>query len=151
MQTRAKFTEAWVKRLVDVVDSQLQPAARQKLMESCGRACYTAGHGERPAKTDPHALEQLLAGLKKWSSEDGLVRKGRTIDFTYGKPPGAKGARCLCPVVESGPAGLSGTYCQCSVGYVKEMFERATGKPVHVELVESLKRGGQKCRFLIHI
>lgn len=150
MQTRAKFTEAWVKRLVDVVDSQLQPAARQKLMES-GRACYTAGHGERPAKTDPHALEQLLAGLKKWSSEDGLVRKGRTIDFTYGKPPGAKGARCLCPVVESGPAGLSGTYCQCSVGYVKEMFERATGKPVHVELVESLKRGGQKCRFLIHI
>ncbi|HQT92614.1 MAG TPA: DUF6144 family protein, partial [Candidatus Kryptobacter bacterium] len=58
---------------------------------------------------------------------------------------------CLCPLVESGPEGLSGTYCDCSVGYVREMFRTYTGKAVSVELLESLKRGGRTCRFGITV
>jgi predicted hydrocarbon binding protein len=34
---------------------------------------------------------------------------------------------------------------------VKEMFERAVGKPVRVELTESIKRGGKACRFVVRV
>jgi hypothetical protein len=148
---RLEFIEPWVKRLMEVVDSRLDAPARQEFMETCGRTCFAARHGARPAKPEPNALEELIAALKKWTGEEGLRREGNTIHFAYGKPSGADRVRCLCPVVETGPAGLSPTYCQCSVGYVKEMFERAAGKPVQVELTESLKRGGQACRFVIRV
>jgi predicted hydrocarbon binding protein len=52
-------------------------------------------------------------------------------------------------MVENVPTGLSPVYCHCSVGYVKEMFEQATGKSIQVALKESLKRGGKACRFHI--
>ena len=58
---------------------------------------------------------------------------------------------CMCPLVESGPPGLSPTFCYCSTGYVKEIFERTTGKPVTVDLIESLKMGGKDCVFGITI
>jgi predicted hydrocarbon binding protein len=57
----------------------------------------------------------------------------------------------MCPVVESGPTELSRTYCQCSAGYVKEVFERMTGLPCRVEVLESLRTGGTRCRFKIDI
>jgi hypothetical protein len=150
LERRARFADAWMKRLMTVVDSQLDPQSRLKLMESNGRACYASYKGERPAKIQPDALDQLIAEMKKWSGEDGVRREGNTIHLTYG-PAGAGEKRCLCPMVENITAGLSATYCHCSVGYVKEMFERATGKPVQVDLAESLKRGGKACRFLIKI
>jgi hypothetical protein len=55
----------------------------------------------------------------------------------------------FCPLTEKGPEGLSGLYCECSVGYVKYMIERVTGTTVKVELLESLKRGGKGCNGVV--
>jgi len=43
---------------------------------------------------------------------------------------------------------MSKSYCDCSAGYVKEAFERATGKTVlKVKVLESILQGGKDCRF----
>ncbi len=147
---RSKFADAWMKRLMTVIDSQMDPVSREKFMESMGRSCYIAQHGPPPAAVSPGSLDKLIARLKKWSGADGLRREGNTIHLTYG-PAGADKKRCLCPMVESISAGLSPTYCHCSTGYVKEMFEQATGKAIQVKLTESLKRGGKACRFRIQV
>lgn len=44
---------------------------------------------------------------------------------------------------------MSASYCWCSVGYVQEIHERVFGRPVNVELVESVLRGNPRCRFRI--
>jgi predicted hydrocarbon binding protein len=84
-----------------------------------------------------------------------IRHEGSLVYFDYvGNPQtGVKVANgfCLCPLVEKGPEGLSGTYCECSIGYVNAMFEHVGGKSVRVELLESLKRGGRGCRFKIHL
>ena len=57
---------------------------------------------------------------------------------------------CLCPTAEAqGVKKISPTFCWCSVGYVKEMHERIFGRPVNVELVQSVLMGGKRCRFRI--
>jgi len=61
------------------------------------------------------------------------------------------GQYCMCPLVESGPPGLSPTFCLCSTGYVREIFERQLARPVTVELVESLKTGGRDCVFRVTV
>jgi len=57
----------------------------------------------------------------------------------------------LCTFVETKPAGLSGTYCLCSIGYVKEWFDQMFARPVTVELLESTLTGGKRCRFKIMV
>jgi len=120
-----------------------------------GETCYRGSLGA-PANETPKPIEidALVAGMKQYGGEEMARREGNTIYFQYIKnPAGLRVADgyCLCPLVESGPPGLSGTYCQCSVGYVRAMISRALGKPVQVELTESLKRGGKGCRFTIHV
>jgi hypothetical protein len=58
---------------------------------------------------------------------------------------------CLCPMVEAESKRLSEAFCQCSVGYVCQMFLTHTGMKPEVELLESLKRGGKSCRFKITV
>lgn len=58
---------------------------------------------------------------------------------------------CFSPLVENRPKGLSATYCQCSVGYMKESFRVLAGKEPKVELLESVLRGGKECRFRIEV
>lgn len=93
--------------------------------------------------------------LENYIKAAGARREGDVVYYEYGadatNPQGAgiKDGHCLCPLVESGPERLSPTYCQCSAGYVKERFERMTGTPVKVEVLESLRMGGRICRFKI--
>jgi len=133
------FSQTWVKRFMDILDQD----------------CYNGGK-PRPAghKPQPGDLDKLIAGLTKYGGDEMISREGDVIHFKYIRnPAGLKVADgwCLCPLVEKGPANLSGTFCACSEGYVAEMFERASDVPLKVEVVESLKRGGKACRFRIQL
>jgi hypothetical protein len=54
-------------------------------------------------------------------------------------------------MVENKPEGLSTIYCQCSIGYVKVQHELALKRTVEVELVDSVLRGGNRCKFKITV
>jgi hypothetical protein len=59
--------------------------------------------------------------------------------------------RCVCPLVpEEHPDGL-GALCHCSEGFAERMFSTVTGGPVHAEVVESILRGGSRCRYRIDL
>jgi hypothetical protein len=89
-------------------------------------------------------LEQWLTILARWHGGEEYVRRdGDTVEVLC--------AECLCALVNEGPARLSDTYCTCSLGWMKETFEMAAGIPVDVTLVESVKRGDQRCRFMIQL
>jgi hypothetical protein len=149
---RIEFAEGWVQRLLDNMDAMLDPQTRSGLMQACGRACYTQAFGVASnEKPSPEALDSFVQAGK----DSGVRREGNTVYFQYdnvnpqgiGIPDGV----CLCPFVESGPERLSATYCQCSAGYVRELFERITGTPVAVEVLESVRTGGKLCRFKVNL
>ena len=43
------------------------------------------------------------------------------------------------------------SYCDCSLGWQKHMFEIVFGKPVEVRYIETILRGGKTCKFEIKI
>jgi predicted hydrocarbon binding protein len=138
-----KFTQRWVKNLVASMDAHLDEETRIRLMESCGRACARAGPA-RVAKGCQGNLDEWLATLARWYGGEEYVRRDEdVVEVTC--------ARCLCDLVKDGPARLPDTYCYCSRGWMKETFEAVVEKPVDVALVESIKRGGQRCRFTIRL
>jgi predicted hydrocarbon binding protein len=44
---------------------------------------------------------------------------------------------------------LSATYCNCSRGWAKALFEGALGRPVEVVMEESIVEGDDQCKFRI--
>lgn len=151
------FTQKWVKRFFDILDDQIDEPTRVKLMQSNGEACAKGAYGDftgqAPATIDE--IDKTIASFQEKIGKENIYRKDNTVFFNYvGNPKGLKIADgyCLCPMIENGPATLSPTYCQCSVGYVGYMFQRfITYKPVKVELLESLRAGGKACRFKVLI
>lgn len=151
-------SESWIKDLMDNMDSILDEEIKIKLMQECGRACFTRAFGvaseEKPTPEEAKRyLEALkVRGFKIRQEEDKTViiySWGRDHQNPWGLILGD--GYCMCPIVETGPEELSPTYCYCSTGYVREIFIRALGKPVNVELLDSLKRGGKDCIFRIEV
>lgn len=52
---------------------------------------------------------------------------------------------CPCPMLASVDRLETDTWCQCTKGYTKTLFERAFGCRVEVELLKSIKTGGDVC------
>jgi hypothetical protein len=136
-----EFAQRWVENLMASMDAHLDDEARIELMEACGRACARTGPA-RVAGDCQGNLDRWLTILDRWHGGEEYVRRdGDTVEVLC--------VECLCALVKDGPARLSDTYCTCSLGWMKETFEMVVGGPVGVTLVESVKRGGQRCRFTI--
>ncbi|HVP38703.1 MAG TPA: hypothetical protein VMS93_05900 [Candidatus Saccharimonadales bacterium] len=153
---RMEFADGWVKRFFDAVDQNLDEPTRKRLMEANGRSCFTAYAGPRRHPPAADAVERFSKWVAEEGAKHGYSMEGRVIHFEYlGSAETGKASPeciCLCPLVEAQVAGqISPTYCHCSVGYVKEMHERRLGRPVQVELVDSILRGGRRCKFQIMV
>ncbi len=53
--------------------------------------------------------------------------------------------QCYCSCVNNINTPISKTWCYCTLGYAKKMFEHILDRCVEVELLESVKTGGSKC------
>ncbi len=152
---RMEFSDRWVRRFMSVLDATLDEETRARVMAANGRACFREWIASEGKKVTPVPFEQWAAKVRQ-DPPDAVVRvEGNTIlwEYTASAETGKASPErvCLCPMVESKPAGLSRTFCLCSVGYVKENFEQKFGRPVTVELLDSVLYGGARCAFKITV
>ena len=136
--------ETWVRWVLDSLQSQNEDTIK-KVLEQCGRwCCQGSGYNRRSldaaakSKDDNEFLENLR---KTW---DHLELTGGEIYVIYPK--------CYCPIgqalVKEFPGKVSG-FCNCSVDWVKEMFEPALKRTVKVRLLKSVVHGDDHCRFKV--
>jgi predicted hydrocarbon binding protein len=140
--SKQQFTERWLTNLVEAMDEHLDEATRTTLMESCGRACARGGAVASAEKCGGD-VDKLVSTLEKWVGKGHARRDGDVVRIVYPK--------CFCHLVAQGPERLPETYCLCSCGWLKEMFETVMGTPVEVELLESVKRGAERCSFTVRL
>jgi predicted hydrocarbon binding protein len=115
-------------------------------MQACGKVC--AKH---------HASIDIAKSIKQESKDiDGFLEKlNQQKDYWCGKWVREGDIiysvceECGCPLVLAGLVELSPTFCDCSRGWVKEVFEAALGKPVEVDLTQAIGRGDKVCKFVV--
>jgi len=122
--------------------------------------------GTRARASDPlEAVDAVLAFMETdpaWN-ETEHERRGRVV-FQTKKPadPEAhaaaqtdaerRAAACFCPIIRARlDQGMPVTYCYCGAGWFRQQWEAATGKPVTVEVVQSLLKGDLVCQFATHL
>ena len=146
----------WVKGAMDRFDALVDERTKIQIMENCGYKC---------AETNSGAIEEAMARRRKCKTEDEFldaeqqkptkgtrfVREGNILYLVY--RPQDIGVRCYCSLVRGLPAEekISLTYCHCSKGFVKKLWETVLERPVEVELVQSIVSGGPECKFVIHL
>jgi len=135
----------WIKSILDDLDENVDEETRVKVLEDCGRnCCRSSGFYRKAQDSMSKAKDQneFLDNLGKvWSH---LKKEGKDVYIVYEK--------CYCPLgrtlLKDYPSQLS-SYCNCSRGWIKEMFESALKKPVKVDLEKSIVRGDSLCRFKV--
>lgn len=132
---------AWIVDLLAAMDADLDAPTRARILQACGRAEALRGAPVPPPPTV--TLEQLATRLRVRLGEENVRLAGNRLEVAY--------PRCECPLVGPAPERLSDTWCECARGYMTAMMSGRLGRPVQVELLEAIKRGGQRCRWAFQV
>lgn len=135
-------TAKWIASLIDALDKNVDEKTRVRILEQCGRQCQSQSFIEkaRDLYQKSGSVDEFLKKLGQ--SFKYLHKEGDKIYFIYPK--------CFCAQVNKIPQGkLSGTYCNCSRGWIKALFEGALGKPIEAIMEESIVNGDKQCKFRI--
>lgn len=138
-----KHMHKWIESLMEMLDDRVSPDVRIEIFEACGRGCVPQSF-IRSAQACKHEAEDDDDFLKRLSKVWGHLKiDGKKVYAVYEK--------CYCPLVRAYPGELSSTFCNCSRGWIKELFESALGREVDVEILSTIRRGDDVCRFEIRL
>lgn len=138
-----KQIHGYLKSLMESLDRTLSEPERVAFQEASGRACAARGGMVDGAKSFNGDVDKFLAAMSAHIGDGNAVRDGRTIRLTY--------ETCFCPFVSDLEEPISPTYCYCTQGWTKAVYEALTGNPVRVSLRAAIKRGDPKCRIEVEI
>lgn len=130
--------------LMELLDREVSEPMRWAIMEGCGRRCIGASTLDkaRRLKQQSQDLDDLLSCLNEAHIGGGhLQREGDVIHASY--------ERCYCGSVSASRQSFSPTYCHCSIGWYRQLFESLLDRPVEVELLGSILQGEERCQFMI--
>jgi predicted hydrocarbon binding protein len=140
----SKRTQAWIANVTEEIEKQTDPRTCARILEACGRRCTPLGLIERARK-----IYATSAGIPDFISRLGEVFEAVRLedDAVYVVYP-----TCYCGQIKGMPVSeIPDSYCDCSVGWIKQLFESVLDHPVHVERITSVVAGDSECRFRIEL
>lgn len=135
-----------IREIMEILDRETSANVRHEIMEACGRQCIGASvlDKARCLQKESENIDDLIIRLNQVHIGGGnLSREGNVIHAFYD--------RCYCGSVSQSKKLLSGTYCHCSCGWYRQLFETLLSKPVEIELQGSILQGAERCEFLISV
>jgi len=140
-----EFLKNWMTDLFDSIDAELDQATKVRVMAGCGKGCFRRFQFKQDiAKMGKGSVENLVQAYKK---NFGVWQEGGLVHIRYGEVS----TRCYCPAARYHPAKPGDIHCECTRATHQTIFETALGRPVKVEVLESLRRGGKTCHFVAHV
>jgi effector-binding domain-containing protein len=164
----------WAKAAMQRLDNLADEDQKYDVVSSCAHV-YPPGQLEklkvvydkaRSQYDDPmdavDAVSAFMANDPGWNEKEHY-RTGRVLYHTKNPadPQGyadaqnddeKRAAYCFCPVIRAKlDKGMPVTYCYCGAGWYRQQWETATGKPVRVEVLQSVLKGDLVCQFAVHL
>jgi hypothetical protein len=137
-----EFVTNWLTDLFEAMDTELDEATKVKVMAGCGKGCFRRHSFKTDiAKQGKGSIDKLLEAYQK---NFEVWRDGNLVHVRYG----AQSKQCYCPAARYHPARDHDLHCECTRATHQAVFETALERPIKVEIVESLRRGGKTCHFV---
>jgi predicted hydrocarbon binding protein len=131
---------------MDTLEREVDAPTGRAIMDRC--ACIGAGviAKAQALQREAQDLDDLLARMNAAHLGGGHLRRESTPE---GDVIHASYDRCYCGSVSKSREPVSATYCACSCGWYRRLFEALLDRPVEVALLSSILQGDDQCRFLI--
>jgi hypothetical protein len=148
----------WVKGAINRLDRLVKPETRNEIMTRCGHNCAqahksTIDNARKKRQKYASLDEFLVAEEKKPGKASRIERKGNIVYHYFTPDSYGQGVRCFCGLLKGLPGDqtVSRTYCQCSKGFVEEIWQAYLGRKPKVEMIESSVSGAKECKFAVHL
>ena len=96
------------------------------------------------ARQGQGSLEKLINAYKR---NFEIWQEGNLVHIRYGEVSSG----CYCPAARFRPAKPDDLHCECTRTTHQTIFETALGRPLQVDVVETVRRGGKTCHFIVHL
>jgi hypothetical protein len=138
---RLAFARFQIAKLVTALSQEPQAAHHAELIEQRGRDC--AKMGGLPARFTGDPEGYFAAAKEAWGTVFEWDKAAGVIMVTGTEGP------CECPMVDQKRTPVF--WCNCTVGYQKEIFSAVFGHPVQAALKASKLSGSPRCIFEIRL
>ncbi len=140
-----QFIQNWLSDLMEAIDKETDESLKIRLIGACGKACFERHEFKRNLAIEGRGdVEKLIAAAKK---NFEVWREGNLVHIRYGEVS----KRCYCPAARYRSAKPNDIHCYCTRATHQAIWETALGRPIRVDIVETLRRGGKTCHFLVHL
>lgn len=151
----AEQRAAWVQRVIIELEKRFDAATIKQIR----LGCY-CDEGERPGKCKANgylcADKALFAKVGGWlrdlyaasKSLEEFVEKANAENLGWYVQDGelyTKFFECECPMLEAVGQLPTFTWCWCTAGYGKRLFEEVFCHPVDIEILYSIRQGHEFC------
>ncbi|WP_294151882.1 DUF6144 family protein [uncultured Clostridium sp.] len=131
----------WVKSAIHRLESRFEPAAIKKIRMNC-----QCGYGMEEKLALVKELKSTASNIEEFTGSEkaraaGLFSKDGELFLQF--------SFCPCPMMADVEKLETNTWCQCTTGYSKVLFERAFACRADVELLKSIKMGDEVCLMKI--
>ncbi len=141
-------------KILRVILSALEeedPEVRNRIMIACGKecanlpcppkweVCLDIAHDIVFKTNDWKKRIELLNQLVPWCADWVIANDWITSECTT----------CGCLLVQNGVVDANPVWCQCSVGWIKSIFEVIFQSPVQVKLASAIGQGDKTCKYLV--
>ena len=136
-----KLMEKWTNNLFNNLEKDVNKTILINILENNGRQCL------------PTNFKRKAKSIRKKSKDENIfIKKLAKIwkhlkivnDEIYVVYP-----KCYCYVVGKFSGTVPYSYCNCSRGWILELFEYSLGRSVKVDTLKTIKRGDNECRFRV--
>ena len=128
----------WAEDICRFLESRYDERTIQAIRMDC--ACGPSPERMKKLKrlyTASPGLEEFAEKYNKADLGSTVWREGNALLLSY--------PVCYCPCVKRTDKPLSKTWCYCTLGYTKRLFDYVLDRETKVELLESVKTGGSRC------
>lgn len=134
----------WVKSVMHRLESRFESGTVKRIRMNC-----QCGYGMDEKLALVRELKSTAAGIEEFTNSEkakaaGLFCKDGELFLQFGF--------CPCPMLEGVEKLETSTWCQCTAGYSKTLFEKAFDCNADVELLKSIKMGDEVClmKIILH-
>lgn len=128
----------WIREMDELLERDIGPDLVEPIRAGC--ACG-------PSPNRINAIKKVYdasMGAEDFCRKMNNKQKGFSLEldedgYLYSYPT------CYCSAVKHLDEQVPRSWCLCTVGYTKRLFEGVLGEEVEVELLESVKTGGERC------
>ena len=140
------LVQEWISMLISGIESELDEESQRKVLKKASAAHYNHLKMDEMLSEYIGDIEKFIKFIEdKWGWRIEYDKKNKVLIADENKN------YCVCPILDYKPERKYSAMCYCSEGFAEKMFSTVSGVAVSAKVIESIRKGGERCKYEIQL